>query len=691
MSQPRKHHQSLVTRVEFRYNYCDSSFGETVETNKHTKDLSVPLHACASMTPGHPQTPINMLSSSSSGNPLSHDDRHTAGTTHSPNDEGSMLLELIERKEFDKVVARVKSRPGEAMMTLSSLSGAHNSVMNQGNLALHEACKNQPTVEVIDTLLEANEQGIRTKGQWGYLPLHFACASRASPEVVARLIIVFPSATRTKDDHEGTLPLHLAAKWGAADEVIMALLTIHPRASGVRDSSGKTPIDHARNLSSPHVRESVIAALQRAPILCAVSKAAMNKLAYESDAKLREVVEIYQERMSQVKDRYEQDKSNSLALEVQLRKELWEVKQRSAILEERMEQLSQMLQEREMELDAQDRVLRQIQGLVMTTQQHHPSGQEQQESMDYRTSRDQRFSKPQRDPRGQYDNRNGRLSPQEQQEKEMAKSAVREWFSAETSQNRNDQPYENKRDLVQQDNSTPVTGGSSPRAAVVATVKEWFSSETRRLSDESEDDSHGVDNPARDKAESYRQSQLQQPHRPTTSRSNNDHAPLREQNTIAQQRSRDKKKNTPRDHSLLNRSRSVPRQSAVLERKESKRQSPTQHVATSSRQPSPASGIRNEGPERGENSPREPPSPTPSQSEVNRAQSRSYSSSSSRRTPNQANTGWRKNQSHGPSRQSPTRPRETYSTSKASTPTFPNRVFDDSDSLTMDSQMVEWE
>ena len=256
--------------------------------------------------------------------------------------ESQELLEMIERREFDHVIDSVKARPAEAAMVLSGTSAAHNSVMNQGNLALHEACKNQPSLELVNVLLEANEEAIRTKGQWGYLPLHFACASRASPEVVARLIVLFPPGTRTKDDHEGLLPLHIAAKWGASDEVIMALLTVHPRASTCLDSSGKIPMDHARLLSSPHVRESVMTALQRAPILCSVSKAAMSKLAFESDAKLREVVEVYQDRMTQVKDRYEQDKTNAVALEVQLRKELWDQKERSSALSEKIEHLIMM-------------------------------------------------------------------------------------------------------------------------------------------------------------------------------------------------------------------------------------------------------------------------------------------------------------------------------------------------------------
>ena len=356
------------------------------------------------------------------------------------------LLELIEMQRFSEVIERIKAKPSEATLTLSGHSGAHNSIMNQGNLALHEACKNQPPADLIHVLLEAHENALKTKGQWGYLPLHFACCSRAAPEVVAKLIIAYPSATRAKDDHEGTLPLHLAAKWGASDEVIMALLTVHPKASAARDMTGKTPIEHANLLSSPHVRDSVITALMRAPILCAVSKAAMHKMTYESEAKLREVVEVYQERMNRVKEKYEDDKNTTVSLEVQLRKELWDEKDRSSKLSEKLARLSHRLESKEQELLQKDKILQQIQGLFgKNGNQQQPERRDQERRDQERRDQERRDQErrdqerrdlerrdlERRDQVEQRDQSEARdASNERHDEQNLAKTAVREWVSA---------------------------------------------------------------------------------------------------------------------------------------------------------------------------------------------------------------------------------------------------------------------
>ena len=574
------------------------------------------------------------------------------------NDSGiPELLDLIERQQFDLVIARIKRDPSEASVILASASaGAHNSVMNQGNLALHEACKNQPPLDVIEALLDANEEAIKTKGQWGYLPLHFACCSRASPEVVAKLIVSYPSATRAKDDHEGTLPLHLAAKWGANDEVIMALLTVHPKASGVRDASGRTPIDHAKNLKSPHVRDSVMTALHRAPILCAVSKAAMNKLAHESDAKLREVVEVYQERMTQVKERYEQDKTTAVALEVQLRKELWDEKERSSVLSEKVAMLSHALDMKSRELDEKNQLLSQIQALI---------GSQLEESF----HRQQQFDR------------------KDTERKELAKTAVREWVSTGSSVQTNEQSIaEEERD------PPPTRRCPSPKSAAVATVKEWFSSETSQFTDhqnggeEIRRSGAQASGPNRDKVENYRKQNITRP--------NAGQASIRNQNPRYTNDTREKNQHP----SLLNRSKSAPRQSQVLARREtSSRQIPGGADSKSSgniRQTHPALA----------NGTGEPPNLIQEKNNPYRgSQSQSYSTSSRRSQNNQGNPGWRQSYSHsGSSAQrrndssdhSPTRPRETYSTSKPATTAYSQRTYhdDEDESLTMDSNMVEcWE
>ena len=590
------------------------------------------------------------------------------------------LLELIEMQRFSEVIDRIKAKPSEATLTLSGHSGAHNSIMNQGNLALHEACKNQPSVDLIHVLLEANENALKTKGQWGYLPLHFACCSRAAPEVVAKLIIAYPSATRAKDDHEGTLPLHLAAKWGASDEVIMALLTVHPKASAARDMTGKTPIEHANLLSSPHVRDSVITALMRAPILCAVSKAAMYKMTYESEAKLREVVEVYQERMNRVKEKYEDDKNTTVSLEVQLRKELWDEKDRSSKLSEKLARLSHRLESKEKELLQKDKILQQIQGLFgKSGNQQQPERRDQerrdQERRDQERRDQERRDQERRDQVEQRDQSEARdASNERHDEQNLAKTAVREWVSAGSQGHARDNlnvltDMDHQQDYKpmdhQQDYNPPTS--PSPKSAAVAKVKEWFSGERDHTEEEPRRSSNGG---KRDKVENYvtgpdkQRSPYGRPSGGAPSRSQ-DHA-LHSHNDPS-----------PKQNSLLGRSKSAPRQKSVLSRRD-----------VASRHSSDAERSRQ--------------GPSPIQDIHEPQHSRQSYSTSSRTTPTQRNTGngGRQSASHSASSgrmfddDSRTRPRESYSTHKASSSAYSQRIFTngEDESLTMDSRMMaEWE
>jgi hypothetical protein len=573
---------------------------------------------------------------------------HHAYQHHSSNNaQVNLLVELIEHQQFEEAINRVRKFPEEAtyFSSVSADHNAHNSIMNQGNLALHEACKSQPPIELIDALLAANEEAVRTKGQWGYLPLHFACCSRASPQVVARLIVTYPSATRTKDDHEGRVPLHLAAKWGADDEVIMALLTVHPKASSARDSLGKTPLEHANGLSSSHVREGVVKALRRAPILCAVSKAAMNKLAYESDAKLREVVEVYQERMTQIKDKYEEDKTHAVALEVQLRKELWEEKERASNLSEKVILLTQQLQEQQNTANESNDTLQQIQGLISgkLRRQPQPAIQQQQPQQPLQLQQPQELTilvDEQQESEHREAREDARAKRKEQ--RRLAKNAVRDWVAAGTT---TDPHHQQVRDDIEERREQPPALSTksshpspSPRSAAVANVKEWFSSEANEL--QQQDDDHHHQNR---KEISYRHQKQQQ---------------QQQQEQVSAQ-------------SLLNRSKSAPRTSAVLARS-AQDQSRSRSNSIRPKSPGPEPRLRSS---RGEPS----------------------CSTSSRITQGHGNV--RPSQSHSSSTRrqyapkSPGRPRESYSVTKPHTSsTYAQRIMDDDveEDPTINSR-AEWE
>jgi hypothetical protein len=76
------------------------------------------------------------------------------------------ILELIEKSLWDDVIKRIEDYPSDASLFFGSKGSS--------NLAIHETCKQQPPIEVLEALIEANPNSVMTKGQWGYLPIHYA-------------------------------------------------------------------------------------------------------------------------------------------------------------------------------------------------------------------------------------------------------------------------------------------------------------------------------------------------------------------------------------------------------------------------------------------------------------------------------------------------------------------------------------
>jgi hypothetical protein len=192
-----------------------------------------------------------------------------------------LLFELIENGEWQKVAECLQETPQAARYR----NRTPNSV--QCNLPLHEACRMQPPLHVVNLLLDIYDEAVHTPGQYGFLPLHIACGTGASYEVVVRLLDVYPAATRCRDDVKDSLPLHMAAQWGASEDVLMEILTTHPEGSYIRDASGKTPLDHANALPEGQTKQYAITALETAPILVATAKSAARRVEQEMESRLR--------------------------------------------------------------------------------------------------------------------------------------------------------------------------------------------------------------------------------------------------------------------------------------------------------------------------------------------------------------------------------------------------------------------
>jgi hypothetical protein len=244
------------------------------------------------------------------------------------------IFELIEKRKWEEVVYFVQDVPKASTVCFYRSGSSAFPDGTLGNLALHECCKHQPPIEVIVELLKSNEDAAMSPGHCGYLPLHFACSSKASVEVVGLLIEVHPASTRIREELDDALPIHLAAKWGASEDVLMEILTTYPEGSFMRDVYGKTPMDHAKNLPSPDVRDSVMNTLNAAPILVEAAKSATLRISHEHESRTRGLNEAHAEYVRQLEARHNEEKITFMQLELKFQTELAEEKERNILFAE---------------------------------------------------------------------------------------------------------------------------------------------------------------------------------------------------------------------------------------------------------------------------------------------------------------------------------------------------------------------
>mmetsp|Transcript_19721 Transcript_19721/g.42854 ORF Transcript_19721/g.42854 Transcript_19721/m.42854 type:complete len:504 (-) Transcript_19721:48-1559(-) len=195
------------------------------------------------------------------------------------------LLNLIQNKKWEKLLYRLLKNPRLAHV---KFTGRSTNSTSAGNFPLHEACKYDTPIDVIEALIEANEKAIMTKGNAGYLPLHCACAHGGSIKLIRLLQSLHPDATSSVDDEDCVLPLHLACKVGIVKEdVYMFLLTSYPEGSRVRDYFGRLPIDYAKNIQSDSHRKIAIECLKRASWLESAAKHAKKRTETDYQQRIR--------------------------------------------------------------------------------------------------------------------------------------------------------------------------------------------------------------------------------------------------------------------------------------------------------------------------------------------------------------------------------------------------------------------
>ena len=170
-------------------------------------------------------------------------------------DEPTRLYNLLKHNDWRGAIKRANAHPLEAKTWIveKNLDGT----VRWELLPLHQACENQPPVEVVEAILGAYTDAARQKDSGGDLPIHLACRERASPDVILLLLLQDPDTSKVADD-EGRLPIHLACRQGASQEVVDKLLVSHHRAAKTCDSYGLLPLHWACAQNAP---ESIITAL----------------------------------------------------------------------------------------------------------------------------------------------------------------------------------------------------------------------------------------------------------------------------------------------------------------------------------------------------------------------------------------------------------------------------------------------
>mmetsp|Transcript_26752 Transcript_26752/g.62523 ORF Transcript_26752/g.62523 Transcript_26752/m.62523 type:complete len:509 (-) Transcript_26752:1004-2530(-) len=224
----------------------------------------------------------------------------------SPNN--AELLDLIQKKKWEQLLYRLLNDPHAAYVIFTGRSTTSTS---DGNLALHEACKHDAPIDIVEALIESNEKAIMTKGNKGYLPLHCACDSGASVEVIEFLESLYPEGVKLVDDEDGYLPLHLACKAGKTkEEVYRCLLTSYPEAYQIQDYFGRLPIDYAKNILSEGYRNVAVECMERASWLERASKNARERTEKDYQQRIKGYEQFQAQQLKMIEDVHTKEIAN---------------------------------------------------------------------------------------------------------------------------------------------------------------------------------------------------------------------------------------------------------------------------------------------------------------------------------------------------------------------------------------------
>jgi len=263
------------------------------------------------------------------------------------------LLDLVENKNWERLLYRILKQPHTAFVKFTGQSLKSTSA---GNLVLHETCKHDAPINVIEALIEANRSAITTKGHSGYLPYHCACANGASIELVRYLYSLYPDAVKQVEDEENSLPLHLACKMGTTkEEVYMNLLTSFPEGVEIRNDFGRLPMDYAKNIRSDFHRKIAIECLHRANWLESAAKRSSERTESEYQRRIRGYEQFQAQQFKMIEEVHKEEIRN-LELVVKSQKE--ELSEQSKDIEELEQQLQESTDEFHGQIDSLEKSMK---------------------------------------------------------------------------------------------------------------------------------------------------------------------------------------------------------------------------------------------------------------------------------------------------------------------------------------------
>uniref|UniRef100_A0A6U2IU20 Uncharacterized protein n=1 Tax=Pseudictyota dubia TaxID=2749911 RepID=A0A6U2IU20_9STRA len=172
---------------------------------------------------------------------------------------GTSLMDLVSSEDWKLAHMECDMNPREASRWVHR-QGFFDGIHDSNVLPLHQACALRPNTEIIEVLIYAYPEGVKsTESTFHRLPIHVACQTGASVDVMKVLLDKYGDGSRAKDSL-GRLPIHYACSHGAPLEIIETLLESFPAAAACPDKNGWLPLHVAcrTGASSPDVIRALI-------------------------------------------------------------------------------------------------------------------------------------------------------------------------------------------------------------------------------------------------------------------------------------------------------------------------------------------------------------------------------------------------------------------------------------------------